>query len=357
MKATSLWIVARRLTIALALTWLLAESSLRLLDLFREVPTGSLYSCLDISTDPYRLEAGTDIYMPERYGDIRYSANSHGYRDREWQRRGHPLILVLGDSVAFGLSVTAESRFPDRLEAELHLAGWPSAEVRNLAIFGYGGYEELLALEQYGSTLRPDLVVLQFYQNDFHTPAPTLSLRTKATTRQRFHALANRVLTASNAYRRALQVVDGAAYYLLHDARRLEPRRLNAAEPMQVLDLLAAQSDDRQVTAFDYILKIKSAAESIGAGFLVVSTPNEVQLFFDKWDRIDARLAGFCTRHDVTLVDTLETLRSSPGRTHLFRDGVHLSPTGHELVAQTLLPRAVALLQSRDSTRAGPTGH
>jgi|CXWL01.1.fsa_nt_gi lysophospholipase L1-like esterase len=334
----------RRLAVAFGCLVLASELGLRLFDHFQDVPSGSLYSTVDTTAEPYRLVPGTDLVMPERYGDIRYTINRTGYRDREWGEPGRPLIVVVGDSVAFGLSAGDRERFPEQLEDTLRAGPWPQAEVRNLSVFGYGGYEELAALRQFGLPANPDLVIVQFYQNDLHTPAPTFSLRQRATLGQRLHAVANRLLTASNLYRRVSQQIGGVAYRLRHDARRQDPNQLNAAEPQQVVDLLAAEPMDEKLLAFGFLDEMRRDSEQAGARFLVLSTPNEAQLFFDRWDDIDRRLASFAAARGIPLLDTLEALRADHEREQLFRDGVHLSPTGHRRVADILAPRVEALL-------------
>jgi len=344
MKKGSFGTWRRRLAVLVFGLSAFGELGLRLLDRFQTVPTGSLYSAVDLTVEPYRLLPGTDIVMPERYGDVRYTINSAGYRDHEWATVGHPLVLIVGDSVAFGLSVAASERFSDRLGVTLRAGPWPNAEVRNLSVFGYGGYEELAALRQHGLPAHPDLVVVCFYQNDISIPAPTFSLRRDVTVGQRLHAVANRLLTASNLYRRVNQVVAGAAYRLRHDAHRRNPQQLNSAEPQQVVDLLAGEPTDDKVLAFDYLDQMRSDTERSGARFLLVSTPNETQLFFDRWDEIDRRLAQHAHDRAIRLLDTLAALRADRERGQLFRDGVHLSPTGHERVAGLLSPRVLALL-------------
>ncbi|MGH7856525.1 MAG: SGNH/GDSL hydrolase family protein, partial [Candidatus Binatia bacterium] len=310
-------------------------------------PTGSLYTQVDLAREPFRIRPRIDIVVPERYGDIRYSSNSAGYRDREWRAPGWPLVVLVGDSVAFGLGSAAEDRFPDRLESALRNAGFPRAEVRNLSMFGYGGYEELAALRQEGVPAHPDLVVVQFYLNDFHTPAPTMSLR-HASLGQRLQAAKNRLLSASNVYLRLQQLVQGTAHWAFHDARRREPERLNASEPQQVVDLLALQPDDRELLAFQYLGEMNRTVKLTNARMLLLSTPNEAQLFFERWDEIDHRLTRFSEREGIPLVDSLATLRADPDRNHLFLDGVHLSAAGHAAVAELLAPQVAALLETSD---------
>jgi hypothetical protein len=126
---------------------------------------------------------GTVVAM----GESRVSLNEHGYRGRALGLpRRHDLtrVVVLGDSVAFGLGVSDEQTFCSLLDARAN-----GIEVANLAVQGYGPDQELLTLERDGLQLAPDVVVLAHcLANDFaeamlpvslydgHTPKPRFTL-------------------------------------------------------------------------------------------------------------------------------------------------------------------------------------
>jgi len=101
-------------------------------------------------------------------GHVRVSINSHGFRDREYERARTPgvaRIAVLGDSIAFGSGLPLQETFPKQLEALLAEAG-RSTEVLNLGVFGYDVVDEVAFFEQVGAGFQPDLVILGFCIND-----------------------------------------------------------------------------------------------------------------------------------------------------------------------------------------------
>ena len=78
-------------------------------------------------------------------------------------------ILLLGDSFAAGAAATYKpggKGFADILEDELKKA--MKAVVWNTGIPGIGQKQQLLALKKYSPILKPDVVVLAFYINDFN---------------------------------------------------------------------------------------------------------------------------------------------------------------------------------------------
>ena len=94
--------------------------------------------------------------------------NSLGFRDSEVQipkPENVFRILVLGDSMAFGIGVEEKEAFPKVLEEMLNdnaKAGGVRFEVLNAGVPGYGTAQELLQYQLCGRQLNPDLVILAF---------------------------------------------------------------------------------------------------------------------------------------------------------------------------------------------------
>jgi hypothetical protein len=92
--------------------------------------------------------------------------NAKGYRGRivaALPPRGVKRIVMLGDSVAFGLYVANEETFSYLLDARSN-----GLEVVNLAVQGYGFDQSLLKLEHEGLSYLPNVVVLNVcLDNDF----------------------------------------------------------------------------------------------------------------------------------------------------------------------------------------------
>jgi hypothetical protein len=92
------------------------------------------------------------------------SINARGYRGalHGARRPGAERVVVLGDSIAFGLEVGDAETFAALLERPRE------REVLNLAVQGWGTDQQALRLEREGLALRPDVVVLALcVANDF----------------------------------------------------------------------------------------------------------------------------------------------------------------------------------------------
>lgn len=120
----------------------------------------------------YRLQpARTTTYeYPRGSGhQLTVVANGDGFRsDREFGGKDdRRRILVVGDSFVFGLGVAAQERVTEQLEALE-----PAWRVDNLGMTGWGVDLMVRALEQLGPKIRPDVVVLAVYTDDFRRLLP-----------------------------------------------------------------------------------------------------------------------------------------------------------------------------------------
>lgn len=91
--------------------------------------------------------------------------NSKGLRDREYpyeKPTGTVRILVLGDSMTWGLGVADDEMFTEVLERRYAKEGM-AVEVINTAVSGWGTDQQYLFLQSEGLKYQPDVVLLNFY--------------------------------------------------------------------------------------------------------------------------------------------------------------------------------------------------
>lgn len=98
------------------------------------------------------------------------TANSLGFREREFERPKPPgtyRVLVLGDSLTWGVGLEASQRYTNRLEALLRERNpQRSVEVLNFGLAGGPTVQEARILAHVAPEVEPDLVVVGFCQND-----------------------------------------------------------------------------------------------------------------------------------------------------------------------------------------------
>ena len=104
------------------------------------------------------------------------TTNSHGFRDREYSMVPGPgtvRVLVLGDSLTFGVGAAVEDTYPKQLEAMLNLPGQTKYEVINTGVASYDTWQEVTFFRNKGVEFQPGIVVVGVYANDI-VPRPSV---------------------------------------------------------------------------------------------------------------------------------------------------------------------------------------
>lgn len=123
----------------------------------------------------------------------RVTLNARGGRGRELALPNagqRARVVVLGDSIAFGLGVSDEETFTHLLDVRDN-----GIEAANLAVQGYDPGQELLVLLGEGLRSDPDVVVLAFcLANDFAEAVLPVSLYDGRTRKPRFRLVGDRLV-------------------------------------------------------------------------------------------------------------------------------------------------------------------
>jgi lysophospholipase L1-like esterase len=150
-----------RVTIGVVSVLVLLEASLRVW--VHLAPIGRLFAL-------YRADEVTGFSLrPNLHQSVAIGAhftadtNSRGLRGAELRPKqpNERRILVLGDSFAYGFGVSSQETFAARLEEKL------GVRVINAGVPGFGTAQELAFFERYADEIAPDVVVLQFFGNDY----------------------------------------------------------------------------------------------------------------------------------------------------------------------------------------------
>jgi lysophospholipase L1-like esterase len=305
----------------------------------------------------YGLRPGARGTLPVS-GDVLYEINGEGFRDRLHARpkpAGTFRILVLGDSVSFGYGVAADDVYPARMEALLG-GGF---EVLNFGVGGYNPYNEAALLRDVGASYEPDLVLVQFCNNDLSDP----TLHFDAQTRLRLGTIPAAAYPDPGAAapptagwrRTALSLCRSLRVCALVDDALL---RRNAASPDDGARLDALRSHQaippgpaRAWLAGLYGEMAGFAADH-GAGFAVAIFPFEAQVVGSAGHRLQAELVDLGRAGGWQAVDLLPAFAAAraDGEGPLFLDVWHLSAAGHRVAARALVAelRRRALLPAPD---------
>lgn len=101
------------------------------------------------------------------FGNIRVQTDDRGFRGARAfsvaRNHGAVRIIGLGDSVMWGTGVAEENSMLGALE---QLSRESSFQTINAAVVGYSTYQELLYFQKYLLPLRPDIVLVNYCEND-----------------------------------------------------------------------------------------------------------------------------------------------------------------------------------------------
>jgi lysophospholipase L1-like esterase len=129
------------------------------------------------------------ILRPSAYPDLMYELtpgatgglsendiqiNSQGFRGPEPSSRpSGKLVIVLGDSIAFGNSMLSDDTFSSQLQHRLY-SGKQDVEILNFGVGGYDILQEVSLLEIRGLKYHPKLVVVTYCLNDISIASTNL---------------------------------------------------------------------------------------------------------------------------------------------------------------------------------------
>ncbi len=305
---------------------------------------GGLASLFESQPTPRNLGTGDWLVPDPARGYVlrpgRSGVNSLGVRHAELavvkpddERR----LLLIGDSVTW-----PDDGYAALLQQAFAATTKPHIDVVNAAVPGYTTHQERCHLECLCEPVAPDLVVLQFCLNDNH----------------RFlHQLAGdgHWLITAEARRALLPEGDDPwtrwcrwSYLALEVRQRLFALEHGHGGPFPWQHdpaFAAAWRDDSWALVDSEIGAMHQLLQSRSVPLLVLAVPFEPQLRDESrlrdrayTEKPQARLAALCAARGLPLLDLLPVFLAHRDEA-LFVDAIHLTPRGHQLVAERLLAR------------------
>ncbi len=235
-----------------------------------------------------------------------------GLRDRTRTREkpeGWTRIAVLGDSVTLGAELAPAEAYPQLLEARYAAEG-RRAEVMSVALWGWSTRQQRIAWQRIARHYRPDQALLAVCLNDI--PEIFNNLARPPRLLRRLHDRSALVRLAVNA----------------------EGREIDSVER-----LFSEPDSPRVRRAFERFLEevrsLRREVEADGAALAIVVFPFRFQVEAGApAPVVQQRIAEFCRAEGLRCLDLLPTIaRVGPSA---FLDYDHLSPSGAQLVADTL---------------------
>ena len=263
--------------------------------------------------DPYGYRLWPSRTMQARYPRpdgrlVTIVSNPDGFRSRRGlhEADGRRRVVVLGDSMVFGVGVEEAERCTEVLEALE--PGW---RVDNLGMVGYGPDLMLRALEAVGLDPPPDVVVLVIFSHDVYRVAPEVP--GVGFPLPRFALRSGRLATVPYPERPAWQRL-----FLVQGLRYVQWRYTSAAFPLNEAIL-------------DRVIEL-GAQHRFTPALVFAPGPRD-------WsdDRRRRRwLRAYAERRHVPFLDLTEPVQAAGAEALYLRNDAHWNPEGHRLVAREL---------------------
>jgi lysophospholipase L1-like esterase len=274
--------------------------------------------------------------------------NARGYRGHALalpKPPGLTRVVLLGDSIAFGLGVADGETFADLLQAREN-----GIEVGNMAVQGYGPGQSLLVLLGEGLRARPDAVVMAFcLDNDFADALLSVALYDGRWRKPRFVLQGDRLVLDRSALaltgpQRALQWLSDHSH-LFNRLSTLGPRPAS---------LGGAHWTDRKHEALrdeGYALRLSLAivrrmdalCRERGIPFVLAAFPHWFTYRSKPW--LPQRFLESLRAEGIAVLDMSDRFvaRGETFRAIALDGGGHLSPLGHAIAAEELESAIAAL--------------
>jgi lysophospholipase L1-like esterase len=305
----------------------------------------------------YRLmpNARTHFRTSEFAADI--AINSAGVRDDDEigpKAPNEKRIVVLGDSLVLSVQVPFDRTFGELLERRLNgSAASERYRVINAGVQGYGPIEEQIFLQRIVPTVQPDLVLVALFVGNDAEEA--WSSRRKLNTQYGEPAPATETLvTRLRRLVRRSMVLQILRLRILAAAERFTPALTPPEPPLQSYAARPApRIEEGLAIARSSIEEIMATSSAAGATTAVMLMPARFQVDDADYGRLrdtvskaggelvrDAatdRFARILAPLQIPVLDVLPELRANlPGPDLFFQETVHLTPRGHEIVAEAL---------------------
>jgi lysophospholipase L1-like esterase len=306
----------------------------------------------------YRLKPGARVRYTTAEFETDIAINGAGVRDDEElgpKQADEKRIVVLGDSLVMSVQVPLRQTFTELLEKRLNAASnGIRYRVVNAGVQGYGPVEQALYFQSIGAILQPDLVIATVFVGNDAEEAFRSAFRFGgeraggiAAARETLHSHLRRLVRRSmvlQVFRLRANTVFGRLGFSLTPPE--PPLQSYAANP-------APRIEEGLGVARRAVELVVETASRLNARTAIVLMPARFQLDDPDYGRLKAIVAetggelirDAATRRfeaalesvPVPRLDLLPALRATlPGPDLFFQTNVHLTPHGHEVVADAL---------------------
>ena len=294
--------------------------------------------------------------------DYIVEANSHGFPGPEFELekpRDRFRVLTLGDSFTSANGVDTSLAWPRRLERRLRqsqLQDWNGCDVINLAVSGYGPTQYAWLAQEYVPTLRPNVIIIGFFTNEFDDVQLSAE---QVQARVRFQSPDPECLLGYLSGRHLVQYIRSHVVDPIWQdfTKRPSKRVANYCQVESFRRSALPEMRRAQALIRGRFARIKEAADSVNARVIIAAIPASTQvadrddlqywpsfLRFEDGTRYDMDQPQRLTRElayefDFQFIDLRDTLTQAQeqGLTPYSPHNLNWNSVGHDLMANKML--------------------
>jgi len=324
----------------------------------KEAPTQVLrwgeYPALQMDSETvYSLKPGKTTHLKYDHYDYFVRTNSMGFSSEEvnlaQKDSNERRILVIGDAFSMPEGLDYDSSYPYLLEQCLRKA-YPGYTIRviNGGVTGYGPNEEYAQLKKYIAQVKPDIVLNQFFVNEFDEVNLTKTERQKSigffvdhSLREKYFGNDQLPVQLDHTMQKALGLNNRTAdydrsllFYYEKDARFYRDTVIRKIRSyFEQMNQLCLLNHARYI-----VMYVPGQIEVEKPAYITYYPRSEnlrdtAEFDFDRPGRITGEL---CARQDIPFIDTRAWLRDAPVQPVYFPASWHWNAQGHNVISNNL---------------------
>ncbi|MBN1383313.1 MAG: SGNH/GDSL hydrolase family protein [Elusimicrobia bacterium] len=275
---------------------------------------------------------------------VKYHINSQGFRDEEVSEQkfySSKRILLLGDSVAFGLCVRMNQSWAYLLEKKINEKTKNRYIIINTGVPGYGQEEEIKFFKTRGKKLNPDIVLTQFCWNDLgHNILYSVQNGYLSAFRE---GTVSKVKIFLNLHSRLYTFIVLRIKSSKWWQRKRRDRRLLLA-PQFVTD---SRIEERFKITENYLIELDKEIKSTGAKHYIVLIPDKDFINLKRMEYLTAAFLELCKKLDISVINLYPEFKShfEKGENLYFKIDPHWNEEGNRVAADVIYRKLINKLK------------
>ncbi|MDG2176429.1 MAG: SGNH/GDSL hydrolase family protein [Gammaproteobacteria bacterium] len=289
----------------------------------------------------YEFNPNLDLTIEGPLGNYSFGTNSEGLKEYKDYLNLDSSIILLGDSVAAGVSLSNEYAIDNYIESALGIT------TLNFAMPGSNTVQEYhYLIDKYRDSYNTKLIILGYCLNDYPQNTYRRYFNADISNLEIYDyyegANAGTIQNIKDFLKsfRSLRLANTILKYSVDKITSFFPKSQSNGNQ----ELKKVNDDYLDQVTLEYINKLKQFSESIDSKLLVVFLPSKIQFvdseYFDFNNRIETKLISELSEEGISAIDLYDDfsrmiIENSPN--DIFYDEVHFTQLGSNVASNSII--------------------